>query len=79
MFGTADALAVRLQSVSKVPPSLAQFIPNVLTILALMLVAFRGQAQEALARRRFRANARRQLAGSGDWPAAGHAGHLRLR
>ena len=66
LFGVADALSVRLQSVSNVPPSLAQFIPNVLTILALVLVALRGRAQEALARRRFRASARRQLAGSGN-------------
>jgi simple sugar transport system permease protein len=66
LFGLADALAVRLQSVSNVPPSLAQFIPNVLTIVALLLVALRGRALEALARRRFRASARQQLAGSGD-------------
>jgi general nucleoside transport system permease protein len=62
LFGGADALAVRLQNVTKIPPSLIQFLPNVLTIVALVLVALRIRGQEALARRRFRLRARQQIA-----------------
>jgi simple sugar transport system permease protein len=65
-FGFADALGVRLQTTTDIPPSLIQFMPHVLTILALVLVALRSRGQEALARRRFRLRARQQLAGSGD-------------
>jgi simple sugar transport system permease protein len=66
-FGFADALGVRLQTTTDIPPSLIQFMPHVLTILALVLVALRSRGQEALARRRFRLQARQQLAaGSGD-------------
>jgi len=62
LFGGADALAVRLQNVTKIPPSLIQFLPNVLAILALILVALRVKGIEALARRRFRTRAQQQLA-----------------
>jgi simple sugar transport system permease protein len=61
LFGGADALAVRLQNVTKIPPSLIQFLPNVLAILALILVAVRIRGLEALARRRFRLRAQQQL------------------
>jgi general nucleoside transport system permease protein len=53
LFGAADALAVRLQNVTDIPPSLIQFLPNVLTIVALILVALRIQGQKTLAHRRF--------------------------
>ena len=62
LFGGADALAVRLQNVTQIPPSLIQFLPNVLAIVALVLVALRLRGLEALARRRFRLRARQQLA-----------------
>jgi general nucleoside transport system permease protein len=66
-FGFADALGVRLQTTTDIPPSLIQFMPHVLTILALVLVALRTRGQEALARRRFRLEAKAQLAaGAGD-------------
>ncbi|MCZ7572513.1 MAG: hypothetical protein M5U01_28500 [Ardenticatenaceae bacterium] len=61
-FGLADALAVRLQTTTNIPPSLVQFLPNVLALVALVLVGLRSKAGEALARRRFRARARRHLA-----------------
>lgn len=61
-FGLADAFAVRLQTTTDIPPSLVQFIPQFLTLLALILVALRGQAQEALARRAFRRRAQREIA-----------------
>jgi len=51
-----------LQNVTKIPPSLIQFLPNVLAILALILVALRVKGIEALARRRFRTRAQQQLA-----------------
>jgi ABC-type uncharacterized transport system permease subunit len=61
-FGFADALGVRLQTTTDIPPSLIQFMPHVLTILALVLVALRTRGQEALARRRFRLAAKQQMA-----------------
>jgi simple sugar transport system permease protein len=62
LFGGADALAVRLQNVTNIPPSLIQFLPNLLAILALVLVALRIRGLETWARRRFRVQAQ-QLAG----------------
>jgi simple sugar transport system permease protein len=62
LFGGADALAVRLQNVTKIPPSLIQFLPNVLAITALVLVALRLRGLEAWNRRRFRLRAQQELA-----------------
>lgn len=61
-FGFADAFAVRLQTTTNIPPSLVQFLPQIFTLLALILVAARSQAAEALARRAFRARAQREIA-----------------
>lgn len=61
-FGFADAFAVRLQTTTDIPPSLVQFIPHILTLVALILVAVRAQARELLARRAFRARAQREIA-----------------
>jgi len=61
-FGLADAFAVRLQTTTDVPPSLVQFIPQVLALLALILVALRVQLRVALARRAFRRRAQREIA-----------------
>lgn len=59
-FGLADAFAVRLQTTTDIPPNLVQFIPHVLTLVALILVALRVQLREYLARRAFRRRARRR-------------------
>ncbi len=61
LFGMADALAVRLQMVTKIPPSLVQFFPNVFAIIALVLVALRTKWQEARKRREFRSSVRQRL------------------
>jgi len=61
-FGFADAFAVRLQTTTNIPPSLVQFIPHVLTLVALILVAVRSHGRELLARRAFRARAQREIA-----------------
>lgn len=61
-FGLADAFAVRLQTTTNIPPSLVQFIPQFLTLLALVAVALRVQVHVALARRAFRRRAQRELA-----------------
>jgi simple sugar transport system permease protein len=61
-FGFADAFAVRLQTTTNIPPSLVQFIPHVLTLVALILVAVRSYGRELLARRAFRARAQREIA-----------------
>ena len=64
-FGFADAFAIRLQTTTDIPPSLVQFIPNVLTLLALILVGARTVLSESLARRRFRLRAQREIAARG--------------
>jgi acetylornithine deacetylase/succinyl-diaminopimelate desuccinylase-like protein len=61
-FGFADALAIRLQTTTNVPPSLVQFLPHVFTLLAIILVAARSHAAETLARRAFRLRAQREIA-----------------
>lgn len=61
LFGSADAIAMRLQTVTDIPPSIIQFLPNVLTILALVLVAMRIKGRETLARLRFRFRMQKQI------------------
>jgi simple sugar transport system permease protein len=61
-FGFADALAIRLQTTTKLSPSLVQFLPHVFTLLAIILVAVRSRAAERLARRAFRLRAQREIA-----------------
>lgn len=61
-FGFADALSIRLQTTTTIPPSLVQFLPHVATILALVLVAARSHVAEAFARSTFRARAEREIA-----------------
>jgi simple sugar transport system permease protein len=53
-FGLADAFAVRIQSVTTLPPNLIQLLPQFATIFALILVALREKAQLFFTRRRFR-------------------------
>lgn len=62
-FGFADAFAIRLQTTTDIPPSLVQFIPHILTLLALVLVGARTVLSDYLARRAFRARAMRRVAG----------------
>jgi simple sugar transport system permease protein len=64
-FGFADAFAIRLQTTTDVPPSLVQFIPYILTLVALILVGARAVFFEYLARRRFRQRAEREVAAQG--------------
>ncbi len=61
-FGFADALAIRLQTTTNVPPSLVQFLPHIFTLLAIILVAARSHAVETLARRAYRLRAQREIA-----------------
>jgi len=68
-FGFADAFAVRLQTVTDIPPSLVQFLPNVAALVALILVGARGKIREELARRRFRQSARQEFTSSAATPA----------
>jgi simple sugar transport system permease protein len=60
-FGFADALSIRLQTTTSIPPSLIQFLPHITTLLALIVVAGRVHVQEALARRAFRTRAEREI------------------
>jgi simple sugar transport system permease protein len=68
-FGFADAFAVRLQTVTTIPPSLVQFLPNVSALVALILVGARIKFREELARRRFRQRARQELGAPSATPA----------
>lgn len=68
-FGFADAFAVRLQTVTTIPSSLVQFLPNVAALAALILVGARGKLREELARRRFRLRATEQVPGASATPA----------
>ena len=61
-FGFADAFALRLQTTTNIPPNLVQFVPQVLTLLALIAVGLRSVGRESLARRAFRARAQREIA-----------------
>jgi simple sugar transport system permease protein len=60
-FGIADAFAIRLQTTTDIPPSIVQFIPHVLTLLALILVGVRTVLAEYMARRRFRQRAQQEI------------------
>jgi simple sugar transport system permease protein len=55
-FGTADALSLRIQSVSDYPPSLVKLIPQFSTIFALTIVGLRAKFLVNLARIKFRRN-----------------------
>ena len=52
-FGFADAIAIRLQNVTELPPSLIQVLPFVATLLALVLVALRSKVATYLTKRRY--------------------------
>ena len=62
LFGSADAIATRIQTITDIPPTLIQFFPNVLTIVALVLVGLRIRGKEVLARRMFRIKMQKQIA-----------------
>lgn len=53
-FGVAAALAVRIQNVTNLPPTFAQLLPNILTLIVLIIAALREKIKQALARARFR-------------------------
>ncbi len=62
-FGFADALAVRLQNVTDLPPNLIQLLPHVTTLLVLVIMALRSKVARALVRRRSVARIREGLVG----------------
>jgi ABC-type uncharacterized transport system permease subunit len=64
-FGFADAITVRLQTMTKIPPILVQFLPQCLTLLTLVIVGARSPTAQALARRAFKTRARREMASHG--------------
>jgi simple sugar transport system permease protein len=71
-FGFADAISIRLQTTTDIPPSLVQFLPQFATLLALILVAAQGYFREWVARRNFRARAQHEIAGhAAGSPASG--------
>jgi len=62
-FGFADALAVRLQNVTDLPPNLIQLLPHVTTLLVLVVMALREKIARALVRRRSVARIREGIVG----------------
>jgi simple sugar transport system permease protein len=57
-FGFADAFAVRIQNVTDLPPNLVKLLPNVATLLVLIIIGLRSKIALSMARRRFRAQLR---------------------
>jgi simple sugar transport system permease protein len=57
-FGFADAFSVRIQNVTDLPPNLVKLLPNLATLLVLILIALRSKISLNLAKRRFRAQLR---------------------
>lgn len=45
-FGFADGIALRLQNVTNWPPYIVQLMPNILTIVILAIVSYRGKIRE---------------------------------
>ena len=64
-FGFTEAFAVRVQTVSSLPPNLIQLIPQFATLLALILVGLREKLSLRLTKNRFR----QQLEANGESPA----------
>lgn len=54
-FGLADAFSVRIQNVTDLPPNLVKLLPNVATLVVLIIIALRSKVAFSMARRRFRA------------------------
>lgn len=61
-FGFADAFAVRIQNVTDLPPNLVKLLPNVSTLLVLIIIALRSKIAFSMARRRFRSHLRAEEA-----------------
>jgi general nucleoside transport system permease protein len=57
-FGFADAFSVRIQNVTDLPPNLVKLLPNLATLLVLIVIALRSKLSLSMARRRFRAQLR---------------------
>jgi ABC-type uncharacterized transport system permease subunit len=66
-FGFTEAFAVRVQTVSDLPPNLIQLIPQFATLLALILVGLREKLSLRITKNRFR----QQLGLDRDVAAAG--------
>jgi general nucleoside transport system permease protein len=61
-FGFADAFSVRIQNVTDLPPNLVKLLPNVATLIVLIIIGLRSRLALSLARRRFRAQLRAEEA-----------------
>ncbi|HEX2990527.1 MAG TPA: hypothetical protein VHO49_07600, partial [Anaerolineales bacterium] len=61
-FGFADAFSVRIQNVTDLPPNLVKLLPNVATLLVLVIIALRSRVAFSMARRRFRSQLRAEEA-----------------
>jgi ABC-type uncharacterized transport system permease subunit len=53
-FGFTSAFSVRIQNVTNLDPNLVQLIPNIATLLVLVIIALRTKIWERVARNRFR-------------------------
>ena len=57
-FSFADAFSVRIQNVTDLPPNLVEILPNLATVLVLVLIALRETITRSMARARSRAQIR---------------------
>jgi simple sugar transport system permease protein len=69
-FGFADAFSVRIQNVTDLPPNLVKLLPNLATLLVLILIALRSKLALSMARRRFRAQLRAEEASAVTEPSS---------
>ena len=59
-FGFTDAFSVRIQNVTNLDPNLVNMIPNIATLLVLVIIALRTKIWERMARNRFRSKLREE-------------------
>lgn len=53
-FGFSDAFSLRIQNMTNLPSNLVEMLPNVATLLILVIIALRGKIGESITRARFR-------------------------
>ena len=73
-FGFADAFSVRIQNVTDVAPNLVKLLPNVATLLVLIIIALRSKLAVSMAKRRFRTQLRSEEGKAAAEPSSASIG-----
>ena len=53
-FGFSDAFSLRIQNLTNLPSNIVEMLPNVATLLILVIIGLRGKIGESITRARFR-------------------------